>query len=155
MLHFSHYNPVFLLCSQGENYLTDFWNSEGEMRVVPPEATNAPVQITVFVKWADLLLSTWIHHSSLKHISHWEAAVQPSLELLSTQLGIALWVHLGRLCVCLKMCCRSRGGYKCSLVNLQIFINLTLKSFVCCSLKKLSLVSSHSPCCLLLCIAQK
>lgn len=91
--------------------------------------------------------------SSTSHTG--EAAVQPSLELLSTQLGIALWVHLGRLCVCLKMCCRSRGRCKCSLVNLQIFINLTLKSFVCCSLKKLSLVYSHPPCCLPLSIAQK
>lgn len=71
MLHFSHYNLISLWCSQGENYLTDFLNPEGEMRVLPPEAPNAPVQMTVFVQWASFLFGTWIHHNSPKHISHW------------------------------------------------------------------------------------
>lgn len=70
-------------------------------------------------------------------------------------LGLAFWVHLGRLCVSLKMCCRSRVRYKWSLVNLQIFIKLTLKSSICYSLKKFCVVSSHPPCCLPLLIAQK
>lgn len=131
------------------------------MRVVPPKAPNAPVQITVFVKWASLLLGTWIHRSGPKHISHWGSSCAalwsccPLTWHCPPPLGLALWVHLGRLCVCLKMCCRSRVRHKWSLVHLQIFISLTLKSPVCCSLKRFSLVSSHPPCCLPILVARK
>lgn len=135
------------------------------MGVVPPKAPYAPVQITVFVKWAGFLLGSWIHHSGPKHIPHWyvlgKQLCSPlwSCCLLTWHfppaLGLALWMHLGRLRVSLKMCCRSRERHKWSLVNLQLFINLTLKSSVCCSLKKFSLVSSHPPCCLPLHVAQK
>lgn len=163
MLRFSHYNPMFLWCSLGENYHIDFWNPDGEMRVVPPEALNASVQITVLLDKVG-----WFP------VGHLDSPQQPQAHLtLGRQLcsplwsccpltwhcplalGLALWVNLGRLCVSLKMCCRSRARHKWSLVNLLIFINLTLKSSACCSLKKFSLVSSHPLCCLPFLIAQK
>lgn len=59
------------------------------MRVVPPEAPNAPVHITVFVKGAGFLLGTWIHRSSPKHISHWGCSCAALSGAAVHQLGIA------------------------------------------------------------------